>query len=163
MATTTAIILIGKAHQYDSGINPTHLIQFTENDRPALILQTIEGESKKVVIIPTIENTIDDIYLMIAVFVLKAIKPSKKLNSITRKSLYDILDEEERKTLYKGTKDILIANRIKVVFNIFDNSHLLNLLNQIKKYPNDFEVTLPALKKELNIWNNKVIRKGKQI
>ena len=161
MATTTAIILIGKAHQNDSGINPTHLIQFTENDRPALILQTIEGESKKVVIIPTIENTIDDIYLMIAVFVLKAIKPSKKLNSITRKSLYDILDEEERKTLYKGTKDILIANRIKVVFNIFDNSHLLNLLNQIKKYPNDFEVTLPALKKELNIWNNKVIRKGK--
>ena len=96
MATTTATILIGRAHQNDSGINPTHFIQFTENDRPALILHSIEGKSKKVVIIPTIENTIDDIYLMIAVFVLKAVKPSKKLNSITRKSLYEILDEEER-------------------------------------------------------------------
>jgi len=161
MATTTATILIGRAHQNDSGINPTHFIQFTENDRPALILQAIEGESKKVVIIPTIENTIDDIYLMIAVFVLKAIKPSKKINSITRKSLYEILDEGERKSLYKKTKEILTANRIKVVFNILDNSHLLNLLKQIKKYPNDFEVTLPALKKELNVWNNKVITKGK--
>ena len=161
MATTTATILIGRAHQNDSGINPTHLIQFTENDRPALILQAIEGESKKVVIIPTIENTIDDIYLMIAVFILKAVKPSKKLNSITRKSLYEILDEEERKSLYKKTKEILTANRIKVVFNILDNSHLLNLLKQIKKYPNDFEVTLPALKKELNVWSNKVITKGK--
>ena len=96
MATTTATILIGRAHQNDSGINPTHFIQFTENDRPALILQAIEGESKKVVIIPTIENTIDDIYLMIAVFILKAVKPSKKLNSFSRKSLYEILDEEER-------------------------------------------------------------------
>ena len=57
MATTTATILIGRAHQNDSGINPTHFIQFTENDRPTLILQAIEGESKKVVIIPTIENT----------------------------------------------------------------------------------------------------------
>ena len=47
MATTTATILIGRAHQNDSGINPTHFIQFTENDRPALILQAIEGESKK--------------------------------------------------------------------------------------------------------------------
>ena len=161
MATTTATILIGRAHQNDSGINPTHFIQFTENDRPTLILQAIEGESKKVVIIPTIENTIDDIYLMIAVFILKAVKPSKKLNSITRKSLYEILDEEERKSLYKKTKEILTANRIKVIFNILDNSHLLNLLKQIKKYPNDFEVTLPALKKELNVWSNKVITKGK--
>ena len=161
MATTTATILIGRAHQNDSGINPTHLIQFTENDRPALILHSIEGGSKKVVIIPTIENTIDDIYLMIAVFVLKAIKPSKKLNSITRKSLYEILDEEERKTLYKKTKEILTANRIKVVFNILDNSHLLNLLKQIKKYPNDIEITLPAFKKEFDAWSNKVITKGK--
>jgi hypothetical protein len=160
MATTTATILIGRAHQNDSGINPTHFIQFTENDRPALILQAIEGESKKIAIIPTIENTIDDIYLMIAVFVLKALKPSKKINTITRKSLYEILNEDERKTLYKKTKDILTANRIKVVFNILDNSHLLNLLKQIKKYPNDFEVTLPALKKELDVWSNKVITKG---
>ena len=44
MATTTATILIGRAHQNDSGINPTHFIQFTENDRPALILQAIEGK-----------------------------------------------------------------------------------------------------------------------
>lgn len=161
MATTTATILIGSAHQNDSGINPTHFIQFTENDRPALILHAIDGESKKIVIIPTIENTIDDIYLMIAVFILKAIKPSKKINSIKRESLYEILNEDERKTLYKKTKEILTANRIKVVFNILDNSHLLNQLKQIKKYPNDIEVTLPAFKKEFDAWSNKVITKAK--
>jgi hypothetical protein len=43
---TTATILIGHAHQNHSGINPTHLIRFTENDRPALILQSLENNEK---------------------------------------------------------------------------------------------------------------------
>ena len=91
MATTTATILVGHAHQNGSGINPTHFIQFTENDRPALILREIEGGKRKKVIIPTVENTVDDIYLMIAVFILKLIKPSKEIHNLERKSLYEIL------------------------------------------------------------------------
>ena len=160
MATTTATILVGHSHQNDSGINPTHLIQFTENDRPALILRDIEGSDTLKVIVPTVENTVDDIYLMIAVFILKLIKPPKEIHNLERNSLYEILTDDERKSLYKETIEIFKNNHIKVVFNILDGSHLLSLLDQIKPYPNDFEVTLPVLKKEFNAWSNKIETKG---
>lgn len=160
MATTTALIIVGKAHQNGSGINPTHLIQFTENDRPALILRDIEGQEERKVIIPTIENTIDDIYLMISVFILKMVKPSKEIHNFNRNSLYDILEENERHNLYLKTIEILKKHRIKVVINILDDSHLLSLISQIKKYPNDFEITLPSIKKEFSAWSNKIETKG---
>jgi hypothetical protein len=160
MATTTAIILVGYAHQNNSGISPTHIIRFTENDRPALILQNLEGDKDHKVIIPTLENTVNDIYLMIAVFILKKVIISKEIHNFNRESLYDILDENERFTLYSETKKIVEETNIKVVFNILDDSHLLNQIDVIKTYPNDFEVTLPALKKEFNAWANKIMTKG---
>jgi hypothetical protein len=160
MATTTATIFVGHAHQNGSGIIPTHFIQFTENDRPALILREIEGRSKKKVIIPSVENTIDDIYLMIAIFILKIIKPSRKIDNLERKSLIEILTEEEIESLYKQSKNIFENKRLKIVFNILADSHLLNQLKQIQKYPNDFEITLPSIKKEFNAWSNKIETKG---
>jgi hypothetical protein len=56
MATTTATIFIGYAHQNHSGINPTHLIRLTENDRPALILQSLQSNDTPKVIIPTVNS-----------------------------------------------------------------------------------------------------------
>ena len=160
MATTTATILIGHAHQNHSGINPTHLILFTENDRPALILHSIDGKSETKVIIPTVENTVNDIYLMVAVFILKKVKPSKEIHNLKRLSLYDILEDTERLTLYSETLKVFQETRIKLVFNILDDSHLLSQLEVIKNYPNDFEITLSAIKKEFNSWSNKIITKG---
>ena len=160
MATTTSIILIGHAHQNNSGINPTHIIRFTENDRPALILQTLDGELERKVIIPTVENTVNDIYLMIAVFILKKVNPSEEIHNLDKMSLYEIIGEQERLSLYSETRKIFEQAKIKVVFNILDDSHLLNQIDIIKTYPNDFEVTLPALKKEFNAWTNKIVTKG---
>jgi len=160
MATTTATILIGHAHQNNSGINPTHLIRFTENDRPALILQSIEDNSEVKVIIPTLDNTVNDIYLMVAVYILEKVKPSKEIYNLQGASLYEILDDVERETLYKETMRVFQETRIKLVFNIFDESHLLSQLEIIKSYPNDFEITLPAVKKEFNAWSNRIITKG---
>jgi hypothetical protein len=160
MATTTAIILIGQAHPNDSGINPTHLMQLTENDRPALILQNIGARGGEVVIIPTLENLLDDIYLTIAVYVLGIVNPPRSLDSFDKKSLYDIFSSEERQRLYEETKDALQKNRFKVTFNILEGSHLLQKVEQIKQYPNDFEVTLPAFKKEFDIWSGSVVTKG---
>lgn len=37
MATTTATIFVEHAHPYDGGINPTHFIQLTENNRPFIV------------------------------------------------------------------------------------------------------------------------------
>jgi hypothetical protein len=160
MATTTAIILIGHAHQNNSGINPTHIIRFTENDRPALILQPLDGNSECKVIIPTVDNTVNDIYLMIAVLILKKVSPSREIHNYERENLYDILDEQERFLLYAKAKKIFEETTIKIVFNILDESHLLNQIDVIKTYPNDFEVTLPAFKKEFNVWANKIVTKG---
>lgn len=160
MATTTATILIGQAHPNHGGINPTHFIRFTENDRPALILQAIDEQMERKVIIPTVEDTVNDIYLMIAVFILKKVTPSKEIHTLKKKSLYEILDKNERLHLYSETRKIFEELKIKIVFNILDDSHLLNQVDIIKSYPNDFEVTLPALKKEYDAWANKIITKG---
>jgi hypothetical protein len=160
MATTTATILIGRAHQNNSGINPTHIIFFTENDRPAIIVKSLEEKSENRVVIPTIDNTVDDIYLTIAVYILNGFKPSKELANANRDSLGHILDLDQRINLYNETLIFFSKNRIKVVFNILDNSHLLTQLDAIKKYPNDFEVTLPVMKKEYNEWSQKVLTKG---
>ena len=160
MATTTATIFIGHAHQNNSGINPSHFIQFTENDRPALILHSIDKPLEHKVIIPTVENTINDIYLMIAIYILKKVTPSKELHNTQRKSLYELLDENERLQLYSQTKKIFEATKIKIVFNILDDSHLLGQVDIIKAYPNDFEVTLPAIKKEYDAWSNSIMIKG---
>ena len=48
----------------------------------------------------------------------------------------------------------------KIVFNILDDSHLLGQVDIIKAYPNDFEVTLPAIKKEYDAWSNSIMIKG---
>lgn len=155
MATTTAIILIGKAHQNSSGINPTHLIRLSENDRPALILQTLEGNEKSIVIVPTLENIVDDIYLMIAVFILNGIKPTKNINNNKRISIDEILDNSERRSLYTESKKLIEKIEIKVVFNILDGSHLLNHIDIIKSYPKDIEITISTFKKEFNAWESK--------
>lgn len=74
--------------------------------------------------------------------------------------MYEILDDKERFSLYAETKKIFEKKNMKLVFNIFDGSHLLSQLDIIKNYPNDFEVTLPALKKEFDVWANKITTKG---
>ncbi len=160
MATTTATILIGGAHQNNSGINPTHIILFTENDRSAIILKSLEGKSEDKVVIPTIENTVDDIYLTIAVYVFNWLKPSIQLANVNRDSLSEILKQDERINLYNEALMFFKKNRVKVVFNILHDSHLLTQLDAIKKYPNDFEVTLPVMKKEYNAWSQKVLKNG---
>jgi hypothetical protein len=160
MATTTATILVGNAHQNDSGINPTHIIFFTENDRPAIIVKSLNRNIEDKIIIPTIENTIDDIYLTIAVYILKGINPSKEISNSNRDSLYEILEQVERVKLYDETILFFEKNRIKVVFNILDNSHLMSQIDSIKKYPNDFEVTVSVIKKEYDVWSQKIVTNG---
>lgn len=160
MATTTATIFIGSAHPNHSGINPTHLIRLTENSRPALLLQPLQGQESVKVVIPTLENIVDDIYLMIAVYILQKVTPTKEIHTAKRTSLYDIFHEKERLSLYAETRKVIEATEIKVVFNILDDSHLLTQLDAIKNYPSDFEVTLPAFKNEFNSWANRTITKG---
>jgi hypothetical protein len=93
------------------------------------------------------------------VYVLKTIKPPRPLCNKNRDSLYDLFEKSELAELYSATSDLLKETEMKVVFNILDNSHLLSLVDEIKKYPGDVEITLPAFKREFDAWAGKVITK----
>ncbi len=154
MSTTSASIFIGHAHPNDGGINPSHWIQFTEGDIPIMFLHDMEVPSEPIVMIPTVDHTIDDIYLMIVIFVLKGISVNQ---DIQHKTLYDVFTESERKSLYEDAQSYLLAHRIKVVFNLLDGCHLLNQIDLIKSYPHDVEITKPAFKKEYHHWGQQVV------
>lgn len=156
MATTTATIFVGQSHQNHSGIIPSHLIILTENSRPALSVRSLNKDNDTKVIIPTTDNTVDDIYLVIAVFILNKIPIQNEFKNIGRKSLYDLFSKEEREILYNKSKNIIKDVNIKVVFNILEGSVLLNQIDLLKKYPNDYEVTTPLLKCEYNSWSGKI-------
>ena len=142
MSTTTAIILVGTSHPYHGGINPIHLIQLTENSRPALILKEFEIESKPVVIIPTIQNMADDVFLLISQYIFNEITPPVKLFK-KGQSLYDLFSVEERLNLYAKSFAVFKKMNVKVVFNLLEGSTLLGHLNRIKEYPADIEITIP--------------------
>jgi hypothetical protein len=160
MATTTATIFIGTAHQNNSGINPTHLIRLTENSRTALILHDLQGVEKTRTIIPSPIDIIDDIYLIIAVHIINGIKPNKDLENINRTRLDEIFELQERSELYNQTKKLIQDINIKVVFNILDSSILNSQIDRIKEFPNDFEITTSTHKKEYNAWNNSITQRG---
>lgn len=157
MATTTATIFIGTAHPNHSGIIPTHYIQLTENSRPALLLRSIDGNDKPITVIPTLEDMVKDIYLMVAVFVTKNVILVNEINTPKKESMYDLFTDAERKALYKqaclSTKGI----NLKMAFNILEHSHLNSKLEEIKSLPHDIEITAPIFKKEFNRWADKVV------
>lgn len=143
MATTTAIILIGTSHPNHGGISPTHMIRLTENDRPALILTGVDRNTVPKVIIPTVENMVDDIFLMISGFIQNRVIDLAKNPLLHGSCLYEILTDEERMTMYHQCREGLRGSGLKVIFSMFTGCHLLTLRDQINKYPVDFEVTIP--------------------
>ena len=156
MATTTATILVGHAHPNDGGINPTHFIQLTENSRPVLILRSVDGNDEPRIMIPTLENMVDDIYLFIATYVLQVVKSARPINDPTRESMYELYTQEERKALYAETLKALQQKKFKVVFHILQGSYLLRQLELINRYPANVEVTTPYLTKEYSDWTGEV-------
>ena len=152
MATLTAFIFIGTSHPNHGGINPSHYITLSENSRPCLQLKMIDNEQEIIRIIPTVENMIDDIYFLIYSFIFK-----KKYTNYDfhLKEMYELFDADERNNIYNEVKTELQGMDIKVVFNILDGSTLLDQLDKIKQYPNNYEVTTPIFRKEFNQWSGK--------
>jgi hypothetical protein len=141
MATVTASIFVGRGHPNDGGINPSHIILLSENSRPALRLIYLEDKQEEIFVIPTVDNMVEDIYLLIATEVMKQLNPGKKLYTESRKSLYEIFSDDERKKLYEQTKAAIAGLRIKVVFNLLEGCHLLHQMDRIQEYPVEVEVT----------------------
>jgi hypothetical protein len=160
MATSTAFIFIGKSHSTGGGIIPTHYITYTENDRPGIILRDINKNKSLLVVVPSPDRPIDDIFLVIAIYVLKKVKPSRPIRTFLRKSVSEIITEEERLSLYVKAKTILKRAKIKVVFNLLDDCMLISKIDAIKEYPSDFEIAITSIKKENSIWTKKTHTMG---
>jgi hypothetical protein len=157
MATMTAQILIGSPHPYHGGIIPSHKIYLSENSRPALIMakenigedsyeQNTKNAFDKVTWIPTLENMLDDILLMVSFFILKDKYISEELLKIDNKKLsflelYEDIDEKTRFDLYQSNKKVIGGYKdLKFIFSIFKGSALIAETNKIKDYKIDYEL-----------------------
>lgn len=74
--------------------------------------------------------------------------------------MYDVFSVHERDEIYNDVQNILSEQNLKVIFNIFENSHLLSLVDDIKKYKINFEVTKTIVKREFNRWSGEYETKG---
>jgi hypothetical protein len=153
MPTMTAHILIGNSHTYHGGIIPFHRIYLSENSRPALILidEKINWEKpkeafSKVTWIPTIENMLEDILLMVSIFALKDNDVLQQISKFIKKDLeylemYDDFKENQRQILYSlNKKRINGYNDLKVIFSIFNDSALKSEIKKLKNYKFDYEL-----------------------
>ena len=145
MATFTAQILIGTEHPYHGGINPTHFLFLSENDRPAWILtnENITGENpdvEKIVWNPTTENMFEDALFMINLYIEKDktliayLKENhKKININTNNiSIPEILDKKELEKIYQLNLDLLKKNKsLKLVVSIFADSSLKDIVKSL--------------------------------
>ena len=77
MGTFTAQMLVGTPHNFHGGIQPTHTLYLSENDRPAWILlrhDPLEPESSVRIAtwIPSVDNMLEDGLTMIAAHIVRA-------------------------------------------------------------------------------------------
>ena len=151
--TTTATILIGSGHPNDGGIEVKNIIELTEGSRPAFILTDKDSSAEKKVMIPTIENMLDDVYFMIAVHLLGLTVTKKTIHTDDIISMYDLFDKDERAELYKNVKSQMESFNLKLTFNLYQDSTLLNFIDKIKDYPLDYEITTTHSIRERSMWN----------
>lgn len=149
MSTVTAHILAGREHLYHGGINPTHHIALYENSRPVLMVDAFmpeEGKETKLPRwIPSLDNMVDDIMLMAAVFIFKDQRTIEMLEEAVPETtdwrewmeLYDI-DETVRLKLYAHVKSL--SFNCKMVFTVMEDSHLVRQMGKVKEYPFAIEV-----------------------
>lgn len=152
MATTTATIFVGRAHQNDSGIVPHALIRLIEGSRPAFICQMLNQDTAIIKIMPSYWGLLDDIYLIIATYMLKLVHPEKPLYNNNLDAIDELYTDVERTTLYNQAKEAIRMQNIKVVFNILEDSILFQALDKIPEYPCDYEITTPLMKREYSHW-----------
>ena len=144
MASYTAQILVGSPHPYHGGINPTHYLFLSENDRPAWLLYPYRNtKEKQITWIPTLDSMLEDAFLMISIFILK----DKEIVRIFKESTckipsknqrYKDITIDKRFFLYEKCKELKSEKRI--IFTVLKESTLMNNLRVIKEY--NLNVTL---------------------
>lgn len=169
MGNVTAQILIEESHVDSKGINPTHYMFFSEDRIPTwtILSDNIHSTDKefiKKVWYPTMENTLDDALLMIALYVLEdeaAIELAKlsfkdfSQNSI---GLYNDIDKENREKLYEISRNLFSG--LKIVITVMEGSSLFDHLKVLKDYKMEIEVCTPIYSRLYYSWYKEQIEKG---
>ena len=157
MATTTAFILAGKAHPNDGGINPYHCIQLSEGNAPSYTLRVwVEDDiiyegivgGPTVVMIPTLENPLDDLILMLMAFAVKDMDDFR-VNKNNIVEMYSF-SPEERAKLYSESKILASKTAMKLVVSIITSDSLLSeeQLAKLDEYSIDYEVLTVSKKSQ---------------
>lgn len=174
MATLTAQILVGHGHPNHDGINPTHYLFFSQNDRSAWVLlpenifdrnTARDPVSKKTIWHPTMENALEDALLMIAVYVLR----EPKTRELAMECFYDFNDhrvelhkdnvlESDLQSLYEHVRNI--NAEYKIVVTTLKGSPIEVQLPVLEKYSMDVEVCTPIYSRLYSRWEKRTKTEG---
>ena len=167
MGSYTGQVLIGGSHPNHGGIIPDYRLYLSENSRPALILEKTE-ETEKITWIPTLENMMGDVFLMISTYVLKDQTILDKLQSYfdvndnKMVEMYDVFTENKLQKLYQVNKEILKKYEgLKVAISVFEGSYLKSQLPFLEEYEVDMEVCTPIYNRYYNQWQGEVVIEGR--
>lgn len=172
MATHTAQILIGRGHPNDGGMagslqhNPVLLL--SENSRPGWVLRPgdwfrANGDSSfraatKYVLIPSLENTLDDGIALMALILLHDLPWSEPVKAVQAQLIEErrlemyTLDEDLRSLLLEEVREKSEAYP-KFVLSVFQRDSLVfNKISALKKYANEMAVCMPVFNRDRNRW-----------
>jgi hypothetical protein len=148
MPATTAFIIVGVDHLNDGTITPYDYIDFCEDsyfsfkmrslNEQDLVYSGLDFQNQKE-LIPSLDNIIDDLMLMISVYSL-----GLQVNGMTDHLFFDIknISIDERDALYQRSMEITKKSKIKVVISIINSNSSLTeeRINRLTNYGIDYNV-----------------------
>lgn len=169
MGIVTAQILIEESHVDSKGINPTHYMFLSEERIPTWTLVTENIRNKDNEFIkknwyPTMENTLDDALLMIALYVIKdeeaIVLAQSSFKNFSQNSigLYNDIDKENREKLYEISRNLFSG--LKIVITVMEGSTLFDHIHVLKDYKMEIEVCTPIYSRLYYSWYKEQIEKG---
>jgi hypothetical protein len=158
MATITAQFLVGENHPNHGGIIPCGQMSFFENDRHVYVLSPFgdAAEDKLIRWVPSIEHTLEDGLLMIAVHVMGAFELQDIANDTYNPdsgALFEVYEHMNEATHQKLLEEMPgLPGFPKLVITVLDGSHLLQHLSAIKRYSMDVELCFAGYSREKSEW-----------
>ena len=155
MAAITALVFVGYPRPNDGGLRPLVTIEYSEGDRPAFTFPRHTSDrrdtSSRFVLIPSLENMLDDLLMMIAYREIQDPTVVKSLNSFCNENVEQIgrlevnekLAPDQRTELFEHIKKITCFPKIGIC--LFNGSELLKTVGHIKDYKMEYEVCTPSM------------------
>ena len=143
MATDTAYMLVGSAHQNHGGMIATHELTLTENSRPSWSLYKRRHPKRIASWVPTVEDMLEDGLLMAGLLAIADEKLTEAAKVVSAKcELYDDVLPENRKRLHELCREI--PPTCKVTLTVLRGSTIARQLGVLEKYKIAMEVCVSA-------------------